>query len=70
MLNPTRRPTDSRSALDAFIEHKRAIDALLAELVQKSDEHFHADPEAVGWSHVAGLDHLRQALENARDSAP
>ena len=70
MLNPTRRPSDKRSAMDAFIEHKRAIDALLAELMQKSEEHFHADPEAVGWSHVTGLSHLRQALENARDSAP
>ncbi|GHC67670.1 hypothetical protein [Neogemmobacter tilapiae] len=56
--------------MDAFIEHKRAIDALLAELAQRSADHFHTDPTVINWTDVAGLARLREALQDARDSSP
>ncbi|GHC66454.1 hypothetical protein [Neogemmobacter tilapiae] len=70
MLNPTRQPKDTRTALDAFLAHKATIDTLLEELTKRSTEHFDADPEAINWTDVAGLARLSDALKDACDSAP
>ena len=57
------------NALDAFMDRKARIDAMLARLQTLSEDHFGADPGAVDWSHVGSLDgyaeHLREVCDQA-----
>lgn len=55
---------ETPTALEAFVEKKADIDALLARLQQLSADHFEVSPDKVHWGHVGDLEshlsHLRQ----------
>lgn len=55
----------NEAALDAFLEQKAKIDALLAEIQNASDHHFDALPESVDWGHVGNLGHIAEVLGEA-----
>ena len=41
------KPQEKRTALDAFIEHKARIDAMLERLQAASADHFETNPEEI-----------------------
>ncbi len=58
-----------RTALDAYIAKKAAIDTMLARLVALSDDHFNVGPDEVDWGHVGTLAHYAEILKRITDSA-
>jgi hypothetical protein len=50
-----RAAANRQRSLEAFVAAKAAFDALVAELVAMSADHFGTDPEAVLWGHAATL---------------
>ena len=57
------------AALDAFMNKKAEIDAMLARLQALSDEHFNTHPDEVSWGHAASLEHYANLLKRITDSA-
>ncbi|SIR08879.1 hypothetical protein SAMN05421641_12427 [Paracoccus thiocyanatus] len=57
------------AALAAFVSKKAEIDAMLGRLAALSDDHFHADPDAVNWGHVGTVAHYADLLRQITDSA-
>lgn len=55
----------TRTALDAFLEHKARIDEAVEYLQTKSGEHFNTLPDEVHWGDVGGLEHIAELLERA-----
>ena len=49
-------------ALAAFLAKKTEIDAMLARLQGLSENHFGADPEALTWGDVGGLERMAASL--------
>ena len=64
-----RKPTDTSTALAAFIAHKIEIDAILARLTALSAEHFNAAPDEVTWAHVGTLGGYLEQLRQVSDVA-
>ena len=62
----TRR--DNTDALNAFIEEKIAIDALLERIAAASAEHFDRHPDEINFGDVGNLGRLRQQLQEASDA--
>ena len=60
---------NQEAALEAFIEKKAEIDAMLARLQGLSDEHFNAHPDEINWGHVGTLEHYSCLLKRITDSA-
>jgi hypothetical protein len=56
---------NNQSALDAFMNRKTEIDALLAKLKTASDNHFDASPEEINWGHVGDLGRIIELLKEA-----
>lgn len=54
-------------ALSAFLAHKSAIDAILANLTAASEDHFNTFPDQCNWGKVGDLHNLRNALEAAAE---
>ena len=50
-----RKPTDTSTALAAFIARKTEIDTILARLTALSAEHFNTTPDEVTWAHAGTL---------------
>jgi len=65
----TRRATDNTKALDAFIDAKFEIDAMLARLAALSADHFETHPDEINWGHVGTLNYYRAKLREITDSA-
>ena len=65
----TRRATHDTPALDAFLDAKFEIDAMLARLAGLSADHFGTNPDEINWGHVGTLDHIRARLRELTDSA-
>lgn len=61
------KQNDNSEALDAFVERKTEIDALLARLAALSDDHFDFAPDEVNWSHVGSLGHVAERLREVAD---
>ena len=60
---------NQEAALEAFIEKKAEIDAMLALLQMLSDDHFNAHPDEINWGHVGTLEHYSSLLKRITDSA-
>ena len=58
-----------RTALDAYIAKKTAIDTLLARLTALSEDHFTVAPDEVTWGDVGTLAHYAELLKRITDSA-
>ena len=65
----TRRAPDNSRALDAFIDAKLEIDAMLERLAALSADHFETDPDEINWGHVGTLNHYRAKLREITDMA-
>ncbi len=65
----TRRAPDNSRALDAFIDAKLEIDAMLERLAALSADHFETSPDEINWGHVGTLNHYRAKLREISDMA-
>jgi len=61
------KPQEKRTALDAFIEHKVRIDAMLERLQAASADHFEANPEEIRWGDAGFLADIANDLEHITD---
>ncbi len=61
------KPQEKRTALDAFIEHKACIDAMLERLQAASADHFEANPEEIRWGDAGFLADIASDLEHITD---
>jgi uncharacterized damage-inducible protein DinB len=60
---------NKEAALAAFVTKKAEIDTMLARLQALSDDHFHTQPDEVGWAMVGTLEHYAGLLKRITDSA-
>jgi len=60
---------NKEAALNAFMEKKAAIDAMLARLQGLSDDHFNAHPDEINWGDVGTLENYTSLLKRITDSA-
>jgi len=60
---------NKEAALNAFMEKKAEIDAMLARLKTFSDDHFNAHPDEISWGDVGTLNHYAGLLQRITDSA-
>lgn len=58
---------EKRTALDAFIEHKARIEAMLERLQAASADHFETNPETLNWADVGSLSDIASDLQNITD---
>ena len=58
---------EKRTALDAFIEHKAHIDAMLERLQAASADHFETNPEEIRWGDAGFLADIASDLEHITD---
>lgn len=58
---------EKRTALDAFIEHKTRIDAMLERLQAASADHFETNPEEIRWGDAGFLADIASDLEHVTD---
>jgi hypothetical protein len=58
---------EKRIALDAFIEHKAHIDAMLERLQAASADHFETNPEEIRWGDAGFLADIANDLEHITD---
>lgn len=58
---------ERQTALDAFIEHKARIDALLERLQAASADHFETSPDAIGWGDAGFLADVAADLQHITD---
>ncbi len=65
----TRHATDNSRALDAFIDAKLEIDAMLERLAALSADHFETSLDEINWGHVGTLNHYRAKLREITDMA-
>ncbi len=64
----TTRSRDSRSALDAYMEHHAAALALVERIGEAIGNHdISPDPEGIHWGHVGDIASTRQALQDLSD---
>ena len=61
------KPQEKRTALDAFIEHKTRIDAMLERLQAASADHFETNPEEIRWGDAGFLADIASDLEHITD---
>ena len=61
------KPQEKRTALDAFIEHKTRIDAMLERLQTASADHFETNPEEIRWGDAGFLADIASDLEHITD---
>ena len=61
------KPQERRTALDAFIEHKTRIDAMLERLQAASADHFETNPEEIRWGDAGFLADIASDLEHITD---
>lgn len=61
------KPQEKRTALDAFIEHKTRIDAMLERLQAASADHFETNPEEIRWGDAGFLADIASDLEHVTD---
>ena len=61
------KPQEKRTALDAFIEHKARIDAMLELLQAASADHFETNPEEIRWGDAGFLADIASDLEHVTD---
>lgn len=62
-----KKPTNKPTALATFIALKMEIDERLARLTDASDDHFHKDPDRIGWADVGDLAHYNVQLKELTD---
>ncbi|MBL4766533.1 MAG: hypothetical protein JKY94_02265 [Rhodobacteraceae bacterium] len=60
---------NKEAALNAFMEKKAAIDAMLARLQGLSDDHFNTHPDEINWGDVGTLENYTSLLKRITDSA-
>lgn len=58
-----------QSALDAFIDKKMDIDAMLERIKVLSDDHFGCHPDEIHWGHVGTLSQYAELLKRITDAA-
>ncbi len=61
------KPQEKRTALDAFIEHKTRIDAMLERLQVASADHFETNPEEIRWGDAGFLADIASDLQHITD---
>ena len=61
------KPQEKRTALDAFIEHKARIDAILKRLQGACDDHFGTHPEEINWGDTGFIADIVKDLEGISD---
>ena len=61
------KPQEKTTALDAFIEHKTRIDAMLERLQAASADHFETNPEEIRWGDAGFLADIASDLEHITD---
>jgi hypothetical protein len=61
------KPQEKRTALDAFIEHKARIDAMLERLQVASTDHFETSPDDIRWGDAGFLADIASDLEHITD---
>jgi hypothetical protein len=71
MIARTQKRTSksNEDALAAFVQRKADIDAMLARLQARSDEHFGVAPDEVTWGDVGSLGHYAELLRRITDMA-
>ena len=62
-----RRTNQKHDTLATFIALKMEIDERLARLAAASDDHFHKDPDRIGWADVGDLEHYNAQLKEITD---
>lgn len=64
----TTRPRDTRTALDAYLEHRTAALALVERIREAIAIHdVSPDPESVIWAHVGDIASTRRELQEISD---
>lgn len=53
---------NNAAAIAEFLAAKAEIDALIAKLAAKSDDHFGANPDKINYGHVGTLQHIAAQL--------
>jgi len=61
------KPQEKRTALNAFIEHKTRIDAMLERLQAASADHFESNPEEIRWGDAGFLADIAGDLAHITD---
>lgn len=61
------KPQEKRTALDAFIEHKARIDAMLERLQAASADHFETNPDDICWGDAGFLADVAGDLQQITD---
>jgi len=69
MTARTRQTAENTKALDAFIDAKCELDAMLERLKGLSADHFGTVPDEINWGHVGTLTHYASLLRQITDSA-
>jgi len=62
-----RSSSQKHDALATFIALKMEIDERLARLAAASDDHFHKNPDRIGWADVGDLEHYAAQLKEITD---
>ena len=63
----SRARANQERSLEAFLDRKARVDALLARLTAASDDHFGTDPEQVLWAADCALGRVEELLREAAD---
>ena len=63
----TKRPRDSRTAMDAYMGHHAAALALLARITEHLANHDDAPSEDLHWGHVGDIAETRRVLQELND---
>ena len=61
--------TQTRTALDAFIEHHARAEDAIERLTAVHADHYGVDPDRIDWGHVGTAERIADLLEAAADSA-
>lgn len=61
--------SDNSAAIEAFLNRKAEIDAMLSRLTELSNEHFYVAPDYINWGHVGNLAHYGNLLKQITDAA-
>ena len=64
---PMTNTQKQQTALDAFIEHKASIVAMLARLQKANADHFETNPESIKWADVGTVVSISNDLQNITD---
>jgi SpoVK/Ycf46/Vps4 family AAA+-type ATPase len=69
VMKTNRATVSNDAALNAFMQKKAQIDAMLERLKALSDDHFGTTPDAVNWADVGSLEFVEAQLRGIENFA-